>query len=354
MKYLVERMATLDYSNIELVSRELKFTMPEVYASTLSAHNDYLANHRNISVAGLSANAMDAHPIITSHGDHFPTMRDTILSLEGVSQVYRTKRIADLGKWNISTTSADWPAVKKWLDNNLEPMYISIDARERKEYPHCTDFPKPTRMLFQGWSTAPSDQSGKSQLTENSASTYAQALQSRLFGDNKPPTLITPAPPAWQNTAQPTVIYTQTDEPHPNKNDDASAVSTSTTASLTTHHTSDAILIMQRQWEKEKETLDQAIKTKLDSVDERIQLALTSFHSELSTSLAAHVQEMKTKLQGMIVMQQTHVIKVALAALTSTSSPYVTNDQLYGWSRPTPVQLRTQLPYLSRSQTSQK
>jgi hypothetical protein len=87
MKYLVEGMATLDYSNIELVSRNLKFTMPEVYASTLSAHNDYLANHRNISVAGLSADAMDAQPVITSHGDHFPTMRDAVLSLEGVSQV---------------------------------------------------------------------------------------------------------------------------------------------------------------------------------------------------------------------------------------------------------------------------
>jgi hypothetical protein len=85
---------------------------------------------------------------------------------------------------------------------------------------------------------------------------------------------------------------------------------------------------MQRQWEKEKETLDQAKKTKLDSVDERIQSALTSFCFELSTTLAAHVQEMKTELQGMIVIQQTHVIKVALAALTSASSPYVTNDQL--------------------------
>jgi hypothetical protein len=30
----------------------------------------------------------------------------------------------------------------------------------------------------------------------------------------------------------------------------------------------------------------------------------------------------------MIVLQQTHVVKVALAALTSTSSPYVINDQL--------------------------
>jgi hypothetical protein len=66
-----------------------------------------------------------------------------------------------------------------------------------------------------------------------------------LFGDSKTPTLITPAPPAWQNTAHQTVIYTQTDEPHPNKKDDASAVSTSTTASLITQHTSDAILIMQ-------------------------------------------------------------------------------------------------------------
>jgi hypothetical protein len=120
MKYLVAGMATLNYSNIDLVSRELKFIMPEVSATTLSAHNDYLANHRNILVAGISADVMDAQPIIASHGDHFPTMRDTILSFEGVSQVYGIKRIADLRKWNISTTSADWPAVKKWLDNNLE------------------------------------------------------------------------------------------------------------------------------------------------------------------------------------------------------------------------------------------
>jgi hypothetical protein len=108
------------------------------------AHNDYLATHRNISVAGLSADAMDAQPVITSTGDHFPTMRDVIPSLDGVSQVYGTKRIADLGKWNILTTPADWPAVKNWLDENLDPMYTSINARKRKEYPHYTNFPKPT------------------------------------------------------------------------------------------------------------------------------------------------------------------------------------------------------------------
>jgi hypothetical protein len=145
-------------------------------------------------------------------------------------------------------------------------------------------------MYFQGWSMIPSDQSGKSQLTANSASTYTQALQSRLFGDSMAPTPITPAPLAWQNTAQPTVIYTQTDEPTPNKKDDASAVSTSTTASLTTQHTSDTILTMQRQWKKEKDALNQAVQTKLDSMDERIQSALLSFRTELSTTLAAHVQ----------------------------------------------------------------
>jgi hypothetical protein len=271
---------------------------------------------------------MDAQPVINVTGEHFPTMRDAILSLTGVSQVYGTKRIADLGKWNISTTSDEWPAVKKWLDENLLPMYTSIDARERKEYPKYTDFPKPTRMFFQGWSPTSSDQSKTSSLTARSASAYTQALQTRLFGDSLHQNPITPAPPAWQNTAQPTVIYTQMDEPITSKKDDASAVSTSTTASLTTQHTNKAILNMQRLWKKEKEALDQEIQTKLNSVDNRIQLALSSFRTELSSTLAAHVQEMKHELQGMIVIQQTHVVQIALAALTSTSSPYVTNDQL--------------------------
>jgi hypothetical protein len=48
----------------------------------------------------------------------------------------------------------------------------------------------------------------------------------------------------------------------------------------------------------------------------------------LSNTLAEHVQEMKNELQGMTVTQQTHIMQIALAALTSTSSPYVTNDQL--------------------------
>jgi hypothetical protein len=135
------------------------------------------------------------------------------------------------------------------------------------------------------------------------------------------PAPITPAPPAWQNTAQPTVISTQADGPNPNKKDDASTVSTLTTASLTTQHTSDAILLMQQ-------TLDQAVHTKLDSVDKCIQSALSSFRFELSNTLAVHVQEVKNELQGMIVTQQTHVVQIALAALTSTSSQYVTNDQL--------------------------
>jgi hypothetical protein len=111
------------------------------------------------------------------------------------------------------------------------------------------------------------------------------------------------------------------DEQIPSKKGDASAVSTSTTASLTTQHTTDAILNMQRQWKKEKDALDQKVQTKLQSVDNRIQSALSSFRSELSTTLAAHVQ-------GVITTQQTQVVQIALAALTSTLSPYVTNEQL--------------------------
>jgi hypothetical protein len=198
------------------------------------------------------------------------------------------------------------------------PPHVHLHARERKEYPKYTDFPKPTRMFFQGWSPTSSDQSKTSSLTARSASAYAQALQTRLFGDSLHQNPITPAPPAWKNTAQPTVIYTQMDEPITSKKDDASAVSTSTTASLTTQHTNEAILNMQRLWKKEKEALDQEVQTKLNSVDNRIQLALSSFHTELSSTLAAHVQEMKHELQGMIVTQQTHVVQIALAALTST------------------------------------
>jgi hypothetical protein len=114
-------------------------------------------------------------------------------------------------------------------------------------------------------------------------------------------------------------FYTQTDEPTPNKKDDAPAVSTSTTTSITTQHTSEAILTMQRQWKQEKDALDQAVQTKLDSVDEHIQSALSSFRTELSTTLAVHVQEMKNELHGMIVTQQAHVVKVALVAAVEQS-----------------------------------
>jgi hypothetical protein len=220
LKFLIQHSANLEDPDIQLVLRNLRFEMPAVYANLLGDQNKYLESHRNIAIAGLCKEAMDVENVVDITGNHFPTMREAIQAVSGIEQVYATKRITDLGKWNISTTVDQWENAKTWINQNLLPMYRSINDNVKLGYPKFQDFPVPARMFFKGWSDTATSISGTA--NRSAAESYAKTLQASILGHTHDPVTPTPRPPAWQQISKPTVIYTQNSAPNPK--DDASAV----------------------------------------------------------------------------------------------------------------------------------
>jgi hypothetical protein len=104
LKLLPQHSATLEGPDIQLVLRDLRFEMPKIHANILGAQNKYLESHRNITIAGICKEAMDVETVIDISGNHYPTMRKAIQAVPGIEQEYATRRITDLGKWNISTS----------------------------------------------------------------------------------------------------------------------------------------------------------------------------------------------------------------------------------------------------------
>jgi hypothetical protein len=121
-------------------------------------------------------------------------------------------------------------------------MCRSIDDTVNLGYPHFPDFSPPARICFKGWSNTATTTSGIS-TNRSTAESYTKTRQGNIFGLTTDPITTTPRPLAWQQISKPTVIYTQNTTP--NKKDDASAVSTSTTASLTTNNSTEILAAIQ-------------------------------------------------------------------------------------------------------------
>jgi hypothetical protein len=324
LKCLIQHSADLEDPDIKLVLRDLRFEMPDIYANIFGAQNIYLESHRNISIAGLCKEAMDVENVVQITGNHYKTMCDAIQAVPGIEQVYATKRITDHGNWNLSTTVDQWENAKTWIDQNLLPMYHSIDDNVKLGYPKFKDFPAPARMFFKGWSDTTPSISGTT--NRSTVESYAKTLQASILGPTHNPTTPTPKPPAWQQISKPTVIYTQNSAP--NRKDDASAVSTSTTASLTNDNSTELLAAIQQQWKKEKLTMEADMKEKLSSITENLDQAIKRISVDMTALVQEHMASMKQDLLQAAEARENKLISKLLTAMTSDDSPYATHAQL--------------------------
>jgi hypothetical protein len=247
-------------------------------------------------------------------------MCDALEAVPRIEQVYATKSITDFGKWNLTTTVDQWETVKNWIDQNLTPMYRSIDDNVKLGYPHFQDFPAPARMFFKGWSDTATSTSGIS-TNRSTAESYANIL-----GLATDPITTTPRPQAWQQIAKPTVIYTQNSTP--NKKDDATAVSTSTTASLTNDNSTEILGAIQQQWKKEKLTMEAHMQEKLSSITEKLDQAIHRISKDMTALVHANMASMKSDLIHAAEARENELISKLLQAMTSEDSPYATHAQL--------------------------
>ena len=201
----------VNQSDYLFVPYSLRSENAEIYAQLLGKQNDYMHNHRNISLAGLTTTLMAQ--ALSRLGDQ-ESFREMLQDQPGVYRVDPTRRLLDLGKWNISTDSQHYQDLKDWIDKEMPKFYKDTDTAGR-----FADFPVPTRLGHTARTSKPT----------TSTSVYSAQI-CQQFGDTDMAPTVQPARQAWQ---RPPVdieysLKNATDFPALNKIDDTKSTASST------------------------------------------------------------------------------------------------------------------------------
>jgi hypothetical protein len=330
IKYLLEASTENTTRPLAVVPRDFKYNQPDIYAKLLSAQNDYLETHRNIGLVAIPNEAMHSQKVKDIDGREWHSMHAALCHAPGIAAVHCSKRVFDLGKWNISTTQDSWDAVKKWLDHQLLPLYHSIPAEVRDNYKTYADFIEPHRLQYKP------PQNGRSDISE--LSEYAQRIQTQMLGNTTAPRATHHQPPAWK-AKRPKLVWTFNEEDFPpitapvrkSKHDDLSTGSTTTTNSLTTMstHDGDSIKQLQAQWKKQKVDLETNFHTKLKTMDTTVKTVLERMDS-IESRIDTKMEEMELKLTSVIVekLNATTLVSQVSAVMGGENSPFVTSASL--------------------------
>jgi hypothetical protein len=239
LNYLLEASTNNSHRPLAVIPRAFKCRQPDLYAKLLSEQNDYLETHRNIGLVAIPNDAMHLQKVKDVEEKEWKSMCDALIQAPGIAHVHCSKRVFDLGKWNISTTHDFWETVKEWLVKQLLPSYHSIQQDIREKYKTYADFLGPQRLQYH-----PPLHSSPAQ-----PSAYAQRIKTQLLGNATDPRATHHQPPAWK-AKRPKLVWTFKEAdfsafqtPTPNKTCDelstGSNQTNTTTQSMRTISTSD-------------------------------------------------------------------------------------------------------------------
>jgi hypothetical protein len=206
INYLLEASTENTTRPLAVVPRDFKYNQPDIYAKLLSAQNEYLETHRNIGLVKIPNDAMHHQKVKDIDGRDRHSMHEALCHTPGIVAVHCSKRIFDLGKWNVSTTQDSWEAVKQWLDHHLLPLYNSIMAEFRDKYKSYADFTEPHHLQYKP------PQNDRSDISEISA--YAQRIQTQMLGNTTVPRATHHQPPTWK-AKRPKLVWTFNEEDFP-------------------------------------------------------------------------------------------------------------------------------------------
>jgi hypothetical protein len=144
VRVLIE-LAFSETDEMTFIPIALKHSDPILFGKYLGLQNEYLENHRNTSIVGLSTDAMDDDQLWSDDQTTATTLWNKLSSIPGVLRIDSCRRTPDLGKWNVSTTKEHYLAVTKWLDDNLPPLFDQLSQMSKStcEFP---EFPIPKRL----------------------------------------------------------------------------------------------------------------------------------------------------------------------------------------------------------------
>jgi hypothetical protein len=317
-----------------VIPREFKYRQPDLYAKLLSAQNNYLETHHNIGLVAIPNNAMHLQKVKDVDGKEWKSMYDALIQDPGIAHAHCSKRVFDLGKWNISTTHDSWETVKEWLDKQLLPLCHSIPQDIRDNYKTYADFLGPQRLQH------------RPPLHTSTAqpSAYAQRIETQLLGSATVPPATHHQPPAWK-AKRPKLVWTFKEAdfptfhmPTPHKTCDelstGSNQTNTTTQSMTTISTSDeSIKKLQAQWKKQKEAMESNIRAQLTTMDtsvKTIMQRMEDIETKIETKINLKFDTLQETLTTGITekLRATNLGAQVAEVIGGESSPFVTSASL--------------------------
>jgi hypothetical protein len=291
LKNIVEACYTDE--TMTYIPNALKHEDPELFGKFLCHQNDFLENHRNIAIVGVSVEVMDHKELDDmSPADELvgPSIWNTLRTTEGVSRIDPCCRTSDLGKWNISCTKEHYTSVTQWIDLNLVDLFNTtpFEVRTSTEY---TEFPVPTRLSH----TLRSAPSNKRQ----NPSAYNRTLATRLGTSNTVSKIQRSAWRPHQPVVDISYAFDESAFPHLNKD-------TETKSTASTSHISSIS--------------EQALKTAIASETEKLKERNKLHKAEINVRISS----LETTLSS---LTQTIVSEI-FAKLSGSDSPFVTVIQL--------------------------
>jgi hypothetical protein len=277
---IILEMTFNDHSTvIEYIPISLKYDNPDLFGKILSYQNQYLENHRNIAIAGLSSDAMDHRETYDTYSGE-SSLWTFLRSAPGVIRLDSCKRTADIGKWNLSTTKDDYIQVTTWIDENLPGIHLQLPTY-LQDQSSTADFPEPRRL-----SRTPR----KTQAATGSTSAYNQSLATRM---NATPAVVNIQRTAWRPFTPVTDVYYDFDAvdfpPMPKRQDNDTKSTTSITqmSSISEQLIKDTIASETEKMITESRKRELELANKIDEIE-----------TSLSTMTATIVGQIFIKLSG--------------------------------------------------------
>lgn len=285
-----------DDPTLEYIPLSLKYENPSLHGQILSHQNQFLDQHRNIAVLGLSVIAMDFRNPGDEPKDDTPPFWNQFLDCPGILRVDSCKRTFDLGKWNLSTTEAHYIEATQWIDDNVTRLYNNL-PKDIQDSCQFSTVPIPRRMT----KTLYSHQRPAQTRNPASVSTYASHLANK-WGTTPNVAVVTRS--AWRPPPQTIDISYDLNEaefPLMHKKNEGD---TNTTASMTNVST----------------ITEQMIKEAIEAETEKMQIA--------SAKAAAVIEARFQKIDDSLQLLATQLVRDIFTQLTGSNSPFVTSSQL--------------------------
>ena len=300
------KLTFAEEEQMDYIPLSLKYSNSELFGKFLALQNNFLENHRNVALVGISVESMEA-PL--PYGDMEEaddddvegdkrTIRSHLKGIPGITRVDPCRRTTDLGKWNIATTDEAYPAVTKWLDENLIKTFQRLpdDIQERSSFSEFT-FPRRLKKT-----TRPATENAPKQA-------YVAILESKASPvNNSTPVHRSP----WRSpVTELSYAFVATEFPpmQATRNDTLSTESSSSVSSPNEQAVKDAVDLAMKDFTETMKRQAAASDARLTAVEESI----TSIQTELASLSTTIVTRITSQIYNL---------------MRGPDTPYVTKAQL--------------------------